>query len=92
MAVQICLEAPLNILKGKVMQKKIYVVLTKQYTDCEGRNWRVEREYVTTADIATYVELKKIQIESQSYWWMDYCSGADKRPYVEAEVLNIKEV
>jgi len=72
--------------------KKIYVVFTKQYTDCEGRNWRVEREYVKTDNIAAYIELKKSQIESHSYWWMDYYTGADKRPYVEAEVLNIKEV
>ena len=70
--------------------KKIYVVFTKRYTDCEGRNWRVEREYVKTDKIAAYIELKKSQIESHSYWGMDYCVGADKRPYVEAEELEIK--
>ena len=33
--------------------KKIYIVFTKQYTDCECRNWRVEREYVKTDNIYT---------------------------------------
>ena len=69
--------------------KKIYVVFTKRYTDCEGRNWRTEREYIKTDNIAAYVELKKSQIESHDYWWMDY-KGVDERPYVEAEELKIK--
>lgn len=70
--------------------KKIYVVFTNQYTDCECRNWRVEREYVKTDNIAAYIELKKSQIESHSYWWMDYRQDADERPYVEAKELEIK--
>ncbi len=70
--------------------KKIYVVFIERYTDCECRNWRIEREYVKTDNIATYIELKKSQIESRSYWWMDYCKGADDRPDVKAEELEIK--
>ena len=70
--------------------KKIYVVFTERYTDCEGRNWRVEREYVETDNIAAYVELQKSQIESHDYWGMDYRKDADGRPYVKAEELEIK--
>lgn len=70
--------------------KKIYVVFTQRYTDCEGRNWHVEREYVKTDNIAAYIELKKSQIESHSYWWMDYRKGTDERPDVKAEELEIK--
>ncbi len=70
--------------------KKIYVVFIERYTDCECRNWRIEREYVNTNNIAAYVELKKSQIESHSYWWMDYSKGPDERPYVKAEELEIK--
>lgn len=70
--------------------KKIYVILTVLYTDCECRNGRIEREYVKTDNIAAYIELKKSQIESHDYWWMDYCKEADERPYVKAEELEIK--
>ena len=72
--------------------KIIYVVFTENFTDCECKNSRIEREYVKTDNITKYIETRKLQIESHSYWWMDYRQDTDKRPYVMAKELDIKEI
>ena len=71
--------------------KKIYKVKAERVDADRGMHRGYEEEYVNTANIEAVIEAKKAEIEKIGQWWMGYGEGADKRPNVTAEEIEILE-
>lgn len=73
--------------------KKVYMIKIEEVTNDWGRHIRdnvVRTIYTDEATATALVEAEKARIENTPYWWMDTGKGADNRPNVWAEGLEVE--